>query len=179
MSISKTSWNNMQKMSPEHEWIKRMVGHLSNIIKSNLGIQFQSSYYFHYQTLHTGLDFEEERKQSKTVYEPPKAKRNKATVSQSVYVEDVTVDTEQGLNYTHNTSDQQKKHKLDKSLLDDTGYETLQLEGDTFFDRINLIKQHLEREDHPLNQFWSCFDQEFSDYYLIFVANGADKDRKF
>lgn len=61
---------------------------------------------------------------------------------------------------------------------DETGYQTLELEGDTFLSKINLIKKHLEREDHPLALFISYFDQEFSDYYEIFLSHSKENNSK-
>lgn len=97
-----------------------------------------------------------------------------------MYVKKQTSDImETRLNFTEDTRRKESQiSSMDKDDLDDTGYETLQLKGDTFFDKIGLIKKHLEREDHPLNQFISCFDQEFSDYYLVFLSNDGSTSSK-
>lgn len=165
----------MQKMDSEKAWIAKMIKHLEYIIKNNLGIQFQSSFYFHGRVEASGLQCYPKHKSAKLGYEE-KSKRHMS--SQSMLIEDNTRNTSQDI---HTSQDVRKKFKelgLDNTGLDDTGYETLQLEGDTFYSKISVVKQHLEREDHPLFQFISCFDQEFSEYYLIYLSNDPTKKRK-
>lgn len=163
-------------MSPDHEWIKRMIGHFNNIIRVNLGIQFQSSYHFSGQMFNSGIEAREEERhiKNKYVYEE---KRRKYSVTVIDELTPAKLDMKD-LNKTYDCKKKTKKLTKETNPLDDTGYETLQLEEDTFWKRINIIKQQLEREDHPLNQFISCFDQEFADFYMVLLSSDATKTRK-
>jgi hypothetical protein len=172
----------MYDISPEHNWIKRMLSHLKSIIRTNLGIQFQSSFYFDEQLQLPGIVFQE-RSMAKAQYAPKK--HMKPMKSQSLMNDCITLTSEQDLKISGSTRKEDCKYPLYSyprlhivNAFDETGYQTLELERDSFLSKINLIKRHLEREDHPLAQFIRSFDQEFSDYYEIFLSHSKYNNSK-
>lgn len=140
-----------------------------------MGIQFQSSFYFQDPV----NEFDINLNPSDFVAYQPK-KKKKIVTSQSVYVrnDESTYDTSKDLLKSPYLNKMARIKQPDVEKYDDTGYKTLQLEEDSFLEKINIIKKHLERDDHPITQFISCFDYEFSEYYMIFLANESSKHSK-
>lgn len=124
----------------------------------------------------SGIEEPEEDKITQPTYQFQE--KRKPAGSNSVLIPDIKPHKNSKYQKSKNSKEKMKKLTVDSNRMDDTGYETLQLEEDTFLNRINLIKQQLESEDHPLNQFISCFDHEFSDYYMIFLSSGGQQECK-
>jgi hypothetical protein len=53
------------------------------------------------------------------------------------------------------------KFGLKKDILDETGFYVFDMENDDFLWKIDRIKDHLKKSDHPLNIFMKKFDDEF------------------
>ena len=109
----------MYEISPEHNWIKRMINHLNSIIRTNLGIQYQSSFYFDEQLQSTGM-VTRDRKKSSTQYVPKKAK--KLQKSQSVLLDNYTMTTEQDLRISNNSKRELSKLNILHSYLSNRNY---------------------------------------------------------
>lgn len=138
-----------------------------------MGIQFQSMFYFNCNLIDEDPNFEE----SKPSTEYKEKKKESKTTTQSLLVQDTTWDTEKDLNQTAQPTDKANQLIVKQPSFDDTGYEALELMKDKFLTKIKLIKSQLEREDHPLNQFISCFDQEFSDFFQSFLMNNDNEGK--
>lgn len=122
---------NMNSLNPEQDWVKKMLGHTSYIIKTNLGIQFQASYFYGFTR--SGAQSEDVKLKEARV-SVRRIKDKKAQGSQSMHFVDKgndSIDIEQLKNEIFNEERTPKNRELD-----DTGYETLQLDSDTFLDKI-------------------------------------------
>jgi hypothetical protein len=99
--------------------------------------------------LSSDISFEEQ----KVPKFPKESKSSQFKVTHSVVVGDSTTDSIKYLNKSLDYKSKVKKLiKLEESI-DDTGYQTLELEEDIFLVMINIIREQIDREDHPLNQF--------------------------
>ena len=56
----------MNIRNPDQDWVKKMHSHATYIIKTNLGIQFQASYFYDY-TKSFSVPYEEEVKKLKKI----------------------------------------------------------------------------------------------------------------
>lgn len=85
---------------------------------------------------------------------PKESKSSHFKVTHSVLVGDSTADSIKFLNKSVDCK-RKLKEKLVKieENIDETGYQTLELEEDIFLVMINIIREQIDREDHPLNQF--------------------------
>ena len=50
---------------------------------------------------------------------------------------------------------------FDNTGLDESGYQALEIPQDDFLKKVNIIREQLQRNSHPVTQFLACFDEEF------------------
>ena len=100
----------MNSINPDQEWMKKVLGHAKYIIKTNLGIQFQASYFYGY-TRSLAVNQDEELKVSKRKVKKIKLKKDKSGSKSVRILNNSTRDTID-INKTNHTLDQQEELKL-------------------------------------------------------------------
>lgn len=59
---------------------------------------------------------------------------------------------------------------------DDSGYSALNLEEDDFYYQLQIIKNHLKKKSHPLNELISLFDSEIWKWYQNNLCTKVDEE---
>jgi hypothetical protein len=64
---------------------------------------------------------------------------------------------------------EKEKLGIKKDILDETGFYVFEMESDDFLFKIDKIKDHLKKSNHPLNVFMKKFDDEFWNSYGVYM----------
>lgn len=131
------------------DWPARMLEALNKIVdvdaKSNVDIKWQSDLYCHSYSNNT---------RNKMFANKKKEMLLKSQLLESDQPTDSIV-----------LSHEKEKLGLKPDVLDETGFYVLDMENDEFLAKIDKIKDHLKKSDHPLNIFMKKFDDEFWSSY--------------
>lgn len=131
------------------DWPARMLEALNKIVdvdaKSNIDIKWQSDLYCHSYSNNT---------MNKMFASKKKEMLLKSQLLESDQPTDSIV-----------LSHEKEKLGIKPDVLDETGFYVLDMENDEFLAKIDKIKDHLKKSDHPLNIFMKKFDDEFWSSY--------------
>ncbi|CAI2387179.1 unnamed protein product [Moneuplotes crassus] len=169
-----TSLNSLEKISEHSEWIKKMRVHLKNI-KDNIGLEFKSEF------LLSDLTNEEEFKVPAPPMQTKIGKRKsegKTSRTKADSFKNKMKYTAKEMSSKHKKKTHSIKTPVKSSFaqdpIDESGYAALCLQDDDFKSKLELIRNQLQKSSHPINQFLTLFNYEFSDYYKQYL--GFDKD---